>query len=144
MQKQFQIVIRDGLGGGVGAEELRAKRVDCTNLVDTKDEIFGVRTDLGTGEGFRGKADGEGGGRRVRSDRGEGRMDFSGGAGGDVVHRDNECAEALAFGAALTGTESGGEGAGADVGDAWATADRAAGDFESERGRVARKLDSFG
>ena len=143
MWKQFQIVIRDGLGGGVGAKEFRAERVDGTNLVDAKDEVFGVRTDLGTGEGFRGKADGEGGGRRVRSNRSESSTNFGRGMGRHVVHRHNEGAKVLAFGAALAGTESRGERAGAHVRDAWATADRAAGDFESERGRVARKLDGF-
>jgi hypothetical protein len=117
--------------------------MDGTKLVDTKDEVLGVSTGVGTGESFRGKANGEGNGRGVRANGVESSMDFGRGIGGDVVHRDNEGAEVLAFGTALVGTESRGKRAGANIGDVGATADGAAGDFESKRGRVTRELDGF-
>jgi hypothetical protein len=118
--------------------------MDGTELVDAEDEVFRVGTDLGVGESFRGEADGEGSGGGVRSNGLEGGMYFGWGVGRDAVDQDNEGAEALAFGAALAGTEGRGKRAGANVGDTWATADRAAGDFESKSGRVTRELDGFG
>ena len=59
MKKQFQVIIGDDLGCGIGAEDLRANRVDGMELIDAKEKVFGVRVDLGTGKGFRGEADGE-------------------------------------------------------------------------------------
>ena len=46
-------------------------------------------------------------------------MHFGGGVGGDVVDGDDEGAKVLVFGTALTGTESRGEGAGANIGNVW-------------------------
>jgi hypothetical protein len=107
--------------------------MDGRKLINAEDEIFGVSTDLGIGESFRGKADGEGDGGGVRSNRLEGGMDFGWGMGRDALDRDNKGAKTLAFGAALAGTESQeGKRAGANVGDTGATVDGAAGDFESK------------
>ena len=142
MKKEFQIIVGDRVGHGFGAEELGADRVDGTELIDTKGEVFGVSASLGVGECFGGESDGEGG-DRVGADGGEGGVHFGGGVGGDVVDGDNEGAKALAFGTALTGTESRGEGAGANVGSAWETVDGASGDFESKSRRGTGDVDRF-
>jgi hypothetical protein len=140
MKKEFQVIVGDRVGHGFGAEELGADRVDGTDLVDAKGEVFGVSPGFSVGKRFGGKSDGKGG-DRVGADGGEGGVYFSRGVGSDVVDGDDEGAEVLAFGTAVTGAESRGEGAGADIGDVWATADGAAGDFESESRRGTGDVD---
>ena len=110
MEKQLQIIIRDCVGRGVGSEELRAKRMDGTKLIDTEDEVFGDSTGVGAGESFRGKSSGEGSDGGVRSNGVKSSMDFGRGAPGrDIVDRGDEGTKALAFGAVLSVTESRGE-----------------------------------
>ena len=65
MKEQFQIIVRDSFGRGLGAKDLRSKRMDFTKLVDSKEKVLRVGTGVGTGKGFRGKSDGEGGGSGI-------------------------------------------------------------------------------
>ena len=65
MEEQLQIIVRDSCGRGVGAKDLRSERMDRTKLVDAKEKVFGVSAGVGTGKGFRGKSDGEGGGTGI-------------------------------------------------------------------------------
>ncbi len=49
MKKEFQIIVGDRVGHGFRSEELGADRVDGTELVDGKGEVFGVNTGFGVG-----------------------------------------------------------------------------------------------
>ena len=97
MKGQFQIIIRDSFGRGVGAEDLRSKRMDCMKLVNAKEKVLGVSAGVGTGKGSRGKSDGERGGSEIRSNIIEGGLNFDRGISQDIVHKDNKSAEVLSF-----------------------------------------------
>jgi hypothetical protein len=134
MEKLFDVIVGCCIGRRIQSEEFGAKQVDGTQLINAKEQVFRVGTDLGIGKSFRGKVDSEGCGGGIHGSGIKSSTNFVEGAvGRGIVHRDDEGAKVLAFGTALAGTESRGERAGANVRDVGATADRARGEFQSKR-----------